>query len=141
MEDKDNLVTMQNPATAHDRVHVRSSPLEVYSVGRNREILRRREGVIAGRSELLVRSFSPEEAEKFVRDTEARLWIFCHTIDLGRLIHLACCVRRYSPASRLVLMRGAHEPGFEKSLFHQIVPALDGPESLIDVVSHLAVAV
>ncbi|HTW46848.1 MAG TPA: hypothetical protein VMD92_02805 [Acidobacteriaceae bacterium] len=140
METK-NAIAMQSPAAARDLVHVRPSPLEVISAGRDREILRRRERAIAGRSQLAVRSLTPEEAEKFVRDAEARLWIFCYTIDLGRLVHLACCVRRYSPASRLVLMRGRREPGFEATLFHRIVPALEGPESLIEAVSQLAVAV
>jgi hypothetical protein len=136
-----NLIAMQSPAAARDRVDVRPCPLEVYSVGRDQEILRRRERVLAGRSQLSVRSLTLDQAEKRVRDTEARLWIFCHSIDLGSLVHLACCVRRHSPESRLVLMRGRRAPGFEASLFHQIVPMLEGPEALIDVVSHLAVAV
>jgi hypothetical protein len=136
-----NVIAMQSPAAARDRVQVRPCPLEVFSVGRDREILRRRERAIAEPSDLLVRSLTPEEAEKQVRDAEARLWIFCHSIDLGTLIHLACCVRRHSPRSRLVLMRGRRQPGFEASLFHQIVPALEGPQSLVDAVSHLAVAV
>jgi hypothetical protein len=141
MEKKDSTFVMQIPAAGRDRVSVRSCPLEIYLVGRNREILRRRERVIAGRSQLSVRSLTPEEAEKQVRNAEARLWIFCHTVDLATLVHLACCVRRHSPGSRLVLMQGRREPGFEKSLFHQIVPALDGPDFLVQAVSHLAVAV
>lgn len=140
MED-DHFVAIQTPREGRDRVHVRSDPLEVYLVGRDREILRRREGLIRNCSQLQVRSLSSEQAEKFVRDQEARLWIFCHTVDLGRLVHLACCVRRHSPASRLVLLEGRREAGFEASLFHQIVPALRGSDSLIDAVSHLAVAV
>jgi hypothetical protein len=140
MEDK-NLIAVQNPAAARDRVQVRPHPLEVFLIGRNPELLRRRERAIAGRSQLSVRSLTPEEAEKQVRDAEARLWIFCQSVDLGSLIHLACCVRRHSPQSRLVLMRGRREPGFEGSLFHRIVPALEGPDLLIDAVSHLAVAV
>jgi len=138
---EDHIVPMQRPVMGRDRMQVRPRPREVYLVGRDREILRKREQVIAGRSQLSVRSFSPEEAEKFVRDQEARLWIFCYTIDLGRLVHLACCARRHSPGSRLVLIRGRREPGFEATLFHQIVPALNAPGSLIDAVSHLAVAV
>lgn len=139
--EEENIVAMQSPAAGRDRIHVRPLPRAICLVGRDREILRRRESAIAGRSQLSVRSLSPEEAEKLVRDEEPRLWIFCHSIDLGRQVHLACCVRRHSPASRLVLMRGRREPGFEATLFHQIVPALDGPGSLIDAVSHLAVAV
>lgn len=139
--EKENQIAIPGLTPARDRVGVRTFPLEIYLVGRDHEILRRRERLIAGRSQLSVRLLSPEEAEKVVRDAEGRLWIFCHTIDLGRLVHLACCVRRHSPASRLVLMRGRREAGFEASLFHRIVPALDGSESLIDTVSHLAVAV
>jgi hypothetical protein len=140
MEEK-NVIAMQNEGAARDRMQVRARPLEVVLVGRNREILRRRERAIAGRSQLLVRSLTPEEAEKQVRDAEARLWIFCQSVELGTLIHLVCCVRRNSPESRLVLTRGRREPGFEASLFHRIVPALEGTELLIDAVSHLAVAV
>jgi hypothetical protein len=141
MDNETKIIAMQRLTAGCDRVQVRSHPLEVFSVGRDRELLRRRERAIAGRSELLVRSLTPEEAEKQVRDAQARLWIFCHSIDLGTLIHLACCVRRHSPQSPLVLMRGRRQPGFEATLFHQIVPALEGPEMLIDAVSHLAVAV
>jgi hypothetical protein len=140
MEDEE-VVMLQSPAAGRDRAHVRACPREIYSVGSDREILRRRERMLAGRSQLSVRSMLPDEAEKQVRDAEPRLWIFCHTIDLARLVHLAGCVRRHSPESRLVLTRGRRAPGFEQSLFHQIVPALEGPESLIDAVSHLAVAV
>jgi hypothetical protein len=140
MEAKD-IVAMENSAAARDRVHVRCNPLEIFSVGRNPEILRRRQRAIAGRSQLSICSLTPEEAEKRVRDAEARLWIFCHSIELGTLVHLACCVRRHSPASRLMLMQGSRAPGFEASLFHQVVPALEGPDLLIDAVSHLAVAV
>lgn len=142
MEDKDNVViAMQSPAATRDRVHVRTCPMEIYLVGSDPQILRRRERMLAGCSQLSVRSLNPDEAEKFVRDAAGRLWIFCQTVDLARLVHLACCVRRHSPESRLVLMRGRRAAGFEKSLFHQVVPTLDGPESLIDAVSHLAVAV
>jgi hypothetical protein len=136
-----SVAAMQSLAEPRDCMHVRSSPLEVISVGRDPEILRRRQRSIAGRSQLMVRSLTPDEAEKQVRDTEPRLWIFCYTIELGRLIHLACCVRRHSPASRLMLMQGRRQPGFEKSLFHLIVPAFEGQGLLIDAVSHLAVAV
>jgi hypothetical protein len=139
--DDENLVVMQSPAAARDRVQVRPSPLEIYSVGRDKDILRRRERMIAGRSQLSVRSLLPWEAEKFVRDPEARLWIFCSSIELGSLVHLACCVRRHSPGSRLVLMRGRRNAGFEASLFHEVVAALEGPDSLFEAVSRLAVAV
>jgi hypothetical protein len=134
-------VAMESPAASRDRVCTRTSPLEVFSVGRNPEILKRRQRAIANRSQLSVRSLTPEEAEKVVRDGAARLWIFCSTVELGTLVHLACCVRRHSPASRLLLMRGVRGAGFEATLFHRVVPIMEGSETLMEAVSQLAVAV
>ena len=83
----------------------------------------------------------PEEAEKLARDSEPHLWIFCSTIELPRLVHLACTIRRNSPSSRLLLMEGSRRPGFELSLFHKAIPPLEGPDFLLNTVSHLAIAV
>lgn len=135
------VVDIRRPSAPNVPARVGSAPLSVLSVGRDPEILRRRERVIASQSDLSVRSLTPEEAERWARSPEARLWIFCSTIELPRLVHLACCVRRYSPASRLLLMEGARAPGFELSLFHRAIPPLEGPDFLVNAVSHLAVAV
>jgi hypothetical protein len=117
------------------------APLTIISVGRDPEILRRRENVLSSQSEFSVRSLMPEEAEQWARSPEPRLWIFCSSIELPRLVHLASSVRRHSPSSRLLLMEGARRPGFELQLFHQAIPPLEGPDFLLNAVSHLAIAV
>lgn len=124
-----------------DRMQVQAAPLTIVSVGRDPEVLRRRESVLSSQSDLSVRSVTPEDAERWARSSEPHLWIFCSTIELPRLVHLASTVRRYSPSSRLLLMEGARRPGFELQLFHRAIPPLEGPEFLLMAVSHLAVAV
>lgn len=127
---------------SRDRSHnFPAVPLAVISVGRDPEVLRRRQNILAGQSYLSVRSVTPEDAEKWARSSEPHLWIFCSTIELPRLVQLACTVRRFSPASRLLLMTGTRPPGFERSLFHMAVPPLEGPDRLLNTVRQLAVAV
>lgn len=135
------VLEFQRPAAARDRSDkLRRAPLAIISVGRDPEVLRRRECILGSQSELSVRSVMPEEAEKWARSPEPRLWIFCSSIELPRLVHLACTIRRYSPASRLLLMVGSRPPGFEVSLFHKAVPPLEGPDFLLNTVSRLALA-
>lgn len=140
--ERHRVLQFQSPAAVRDRsVRLRSAPLSIISVGRDPAILHRRECILANDSGLSVRSVMPEDAEKWARSTEPHLWIFCSTIELPRLVHLACAVRRHSPTSRLLLMAGSRPPGFEVSLFHKTIPPLEGPEFLLNTVSHLAVAV
>lgn len=130
----------QNIAPVKDKVGVRNSPLSIFSVGRDKELLRLRERSIASRSDLQVRSFSPEEAEAPARGPGAHLWVFCSSVELPRLVYLACSIRRYSPDSRLLLLKNSRQSGFEDSLFHWVLPASDGIEALLDAISTLAVA-
>lgn len=140
--EKTNVLEFHRPAAGRDRNNrLRRVPLSIISVGRDPEVLRRRECILAAESNLSVRSVMPEEAEKWARSPEPHLWIFCSTIELPRLVHLASTIRRYSPASRLLLMVGSRRPGFEVSLFHKTVPPLEGPDFLLNTVSHLSVAV
>jgi hypothetical protein len=124
-----------------DRSQTNATPLTIFSVGRDPEILRRREAVLSSQSHLSVRSLTPEDAEKWARSPEPHVWIFCSTIELPRLVHLASTVRRHSPSSRLLLMEGARQPGFELQLFHKAIPPLEGPDFLLSTVSTLAIAV
>ncbi|MGC2617546.1 MAG: hypothetical protein WA414_00810 [Acidobacteriaceae bacterium] len=124
-----------------DQFKVRPSPLAVFSVGRDAEVLQKRAGIIGADSDLTVLSMTPEEANKWVRSEDPHLWVFCSTIELSMLVHLACAIRRHSPGSRLLLMEGARRAGFEKALFHWTIQPADGPEILAEAVSHLAVAV
>jgi hypothetical protein len=137
----EKVVEFKPATTARDQFKVRPSPRAILLVGREPELLRRREGVIAAQSDLTVQSMTPEEANRWMRSENPHVWVFCNTIELSMLVHLACAVRRYSPGSRLLLMEGARPPGFEKALFHWSIRPTDGPETLREAVSHLAVTV
>ena len=89
-----------------DRIVRRAEPLSVISVGRDQTLLRIREDLIVRRSDLRVRSVDPEQAEDLARSSEARLWIFCFTIELPRLVYLACSVRQCSAHSKFLRLRG-----------------------------------
>jgi hypothetical protein len=135
------LIRFDTSAAKRDQCRVRSTPLSIISVGRDAEILRLRQEIIGRHSDLQIRSMTPEEAETWVRWAQPHLWVFCHTVELPRLVHLACRIRRFSPRSRLLLLVGSHDPGFEVTLFHQIVRSVDGVESLLDRLSQMAIAV
>lgn len=119
---------------------MRHFPLTIFSVGRDQELLRQRERIIAARSDLRVRSMTPEEAEAPARGTTPHLWIFCDSIEIAKLVYLACSIRRYSPNSRLLRLKGALQSSFEDSLFHWILPASEGIDPFLQAVNTLAVA-
>jgi hypothetical protein len=126
------------PSGLQDARCARSSPLPILSVGRDAEILRRRERVLVSRSTLSIRSVNPKEAEATARSSAPHLWIFCSTIELPQLVYLACSVRRYCPASRLLLLQGSRPPGFEVSLFHQVLAPGEDTDVFLDTISRLA---
>jgi hypothetical protein len=133
-----SLLEFPNIGSRQDKVCARLSPLSVLSVGRDPELLLRRERILREHSDLSIRSMNPEEAEKWARSASPRLWIFCGSIEISRLVYLACSVRRYSRHSRLVL-ESARPPGFEASLFDGIIRSGEGAEALLEAVSRFAV--
>lgn len=137
----DQISSFRGPRIRTDRVQLRSTPLSIISVGRDAEILRLRQEVICGRSDLSVRSFSPEEAEPWTHRPEPHLWIFCYTVELPRLVYLSCRVLRFSPESKLLLLEGRQRTGFEASLFHQVLRRTEGEGPFLDALERLAVAV
>lgn len=135
-----NLVGIRSARTGRDRAPVRSAPRSIISVGNDPELLRLRQQVISSQSSLSVYSLSPDEAAPWSARTEPRLWVFCHTVELSRLVYLACRVLRFSPESRLILLEGNQRIGFESSLFHIVLRPSDGVERFLDAVTTLAVA-
>jgi len=83
---------------------------------------------------ILAQSMSPEQAVAFIRQAQPRLWIFCSTVEVATLIHLAGCVQRYSPRRRLLLIEGSESSGVETPLFHRVIGAGADPDSLVSVV-------
>jgi len=83
---------------------------------------------------------TPEEAEALARGRTPHLWIFCNSVEIAKLVYLACSIRLYSPDSRLLRLKGALHSSFEDSLFHWILPASEGIDSFLQAVSTLAVA-
>lgn len=134
-----NVLEFPHVTSHQDRICARSSPLSIFSVGRDLELLCRREQAIRQHSQLSIRSMSPEEAENWARSEKARLWIFCGSIEIARVVYLACSVRRYSRHSRLVL-DSPRPSGFEGSLFDCIVRSGSGTEVLLEAVSRFALA-
>ena len=99
-----------------------------------------REQAITSRSDLAVRSLTPELAEPLRRDAEARLWIFCHTLDLRMAVYLATHIRRFSPESRLLLLKNLQHAGFEELLFHRVISVGESEGIFLDAVTELALS-
>lgn len=116
-----------------------AKPVTLISVGRDPELLRQREALLA-RTGIHTRSALPEQAETDARSPEARVWVFCSTVEAAQVVYLACSVRRYSPNSKLLLIEGSRRVGFEASLFDRILKSKDAPEALLPAVSDLAIA-
>ena len=99
---------------------LQSLPLPVISVGRDRSLLVFRQHALDDAG-IPARTMLPEEAERMVHDPQARVWVFCASIEISTLIYLACAIRRNSPGSRLLLAERCEPAGIERSLFHQIL--------------------
>jgi len=138
--DARSVIELQHSVRPRETVPAPSALLSVISVARSKEFLRFRERLITSRSDLVVRSVSPEDAQPLTHLGSAHLWIFCSTIELTQLVHLACSVRRHSAASRLLLVRTSRRPGFEDRLFHRIVIEWEGAGAFFDAVAALAAA-
>lgn len=133
------VLEISRAGSGQDQVCARSAPLGIFSVGRDAELLLQRERAIRERSDLCIRSISPEEAESWAHSAKPRLWIFCGSIEISQLVYLVCCVRRYSRHSRLVL-DSPRTTGFEATLFDCVVPREKGTSALLEAVSRLALA-
>lgn len=136
----DKAISIRIPRVRSDSVHVRSTPLRILSVGRDPAILQLREQVICSRSDLSVRSLTPEEADTWTQRPNPHLWIFCHTLETRTLVYLACRVLRFSPESRLLLLHGGQRIGFEASLFHKVIRPVSGEEVFLDTLAAMATA-
>jgi hypothetical protein len=99
----------------------------------------RRELLIRSRSDLVIRSLVPEEAEADARGAKEYLWIFCSTVELPKLMSLAHAVRRASAKSQLLLVQEKHRAGFEVALFHRVVAISEGVEGFLEAVSSLSI--
>lgn len=121
-----------------DKILSRSIPRPILLVDRDKALLQSREEIILSRSDLRIRTLAPEDAEEAAHSAEERVWVFCSSIELPKVVYLACSVRRYSPASRLLLIKKVDRPAFEDSLFHRAVPASEGIESFLDAITGLA---
>ena len=108
--------------------------MPVLSIGRDRPLMLVRQRAMDGAG-IPVRSLTPEQAERYVRDGEPRIWVLCASIELVTLLFLACGIRRYSPVSRLVLLEHTAEPGIESSLFHRVLDVDAPPQELVTVVN------
>ena len=109
----------------------------VFCVGRDKPLLQARLDALA-EAGIVAHAMNPEEAEEFAREPQPRVWVLCHSIELGTLVFLAGCVRRHSPQSRLVLAEGKHATGLAASLFHRVISASDGTETLARQVHEMA---
>jgi hypothetical protein len=127
-------------STVRDDLLARNLPLSVILIGRDRSLLRFREKAIRETSDLSVQILDPDSAEATARSAIPHLWIFCSRLDISRIVYLACSIRRYSPDSRLLLIKNSMKDGFEDFLFHWIGCAADGIDPLLSAVSTLAVA-
>lgn len=110
--------------------------LPVISVGRDRPLLTTRQKAMEGEG-ILVRSLPPEQVEAMAHDGNARVWVFCGSIDLPTLVYLAGSVRRHSPESRLLLVEWNESAGIEVCLFHRVLDGHVPAETLAAVVREM----
>jgi hypothetical protein len=110
---------------------------KVFSVGSDMELLSLREKILQADG-FMVRSMDPIEAEADAHLPYAHLWIFCNTVDPVQRVYLACCIRRNSPESKLILLEGARPAGFESVLFHRILKVNQGVDALLSTLHELA---
>lgn len=113
------LRELRGPMSAREPILPRLTAWPVISVGRDRPLLMTRAASLATAG-ITVRSLEPEQAEFPAHDGKPRVWIMCGSVEEASLVYLACTIRRYSAASRLLLVEWVQPSGAEKCLFHRV---------------------
>ena len=125
--------------SALDRSHQATGEDDlIVQVGRDKELCRLRGRVISSAG-FQVRSVSPEElARELQSPRDARVWLFCHTLEFYEHEVLAAAVRRSRPSAKLLRLKGIHPVGSMTELFDQSLEASESVDTLLWVVSCLA---
>jgi hypothetical protein len=110
----------------------------VVLIGRDEELLRLRARVIsaAGYS---VHSMTPDQATAELQKAhEARVWVFCHTLEFYELALLAIAIREARPADKLLRLNGLNDLGLAPGLFDESLEPVKGVDDLLRTVADLA---
>jgi hypothetical protein len=113
-------------------------PQMVVQVGRDTELLRLRAQIISSAG-YTVHSLAPDEAvEEVGKEREARVWVFCHTLEFYELALLAVAVRSSRPSDKLIRLTGLNDIGHMPGLFDGLLEPVRGVDDLLRTVGELA---
>jgi hypothetical protein len=130
------LIPFAEPSEPRSQVPQR--PQMVVQVGRDRELLRLRAQIISSAG-YTVHSMTPDEAFGDVRkEEEARVWVFCHTLEFYELALLAVAVRSSRPSDKLLRLTGLNDVGHMPGLFDGLLEPIRSVDDLLRTVSELA---
>jgi hypothetical protein len=110
----------------------------VFQIGRDQELLRLRAKIISCAG-YTVQSMTPDQVPAEVREArEARVWVFCHTLDFYELALLAVAIRNSHPADKLLRLSSLNDIGQAPGLFDELLEPVMGVDELLRVVAALA---
>jgi hypothetical protein len=113
-------------------------PQTVFQIGRDQELLRLRAKLISCAG-YTVQSMTPDQVPAEVREArEARVWVFCHTLDSYELALLAVAIRNSHPADKLLRLTSFNDIGQPPGLFDELLEPIVGVDELLRVVAALA---
>jgi hypothetical protein len=113
-------------------------PQTVFQIGRDQELLRLRAKIISCAG-YTVQSMTPDQVPAEVREArEARVWVFCHTLDFYELALLAVAIRNSHPADKLLRLTSLNDIGQAPGLFDELLEPVMGVDELLRVVAALA---
>ena len=117
---------------------VAGRPQMVVQIGRDPELLHLRARIISSAG-YTVSSMTPEEATAEIRKTrEARVWVFCHTLEFYELALLAVAVRNSRPEDKLLRLIGLNDTRPAPGLFDEFFEPVNGVDDLLQVVADLS---
>jgi hypothetical protein len=110
----------------------------VVQIGRDEELLRLRAMLISSAGHT-VHSMTPEQVSAELPKTqEARVWVFCQTLEFYELTLLAATIRKARPADRLLRLTGFNDIQQAPGLFDEFLEPVRSIDDLLRAVADLA---
>jgi hypothetical protein len=110
----------------------------VFQIGRDQELLRLRAKIISCAG-YTVQSMTPDQVPAEIRkNSDPRVWVFCHTLDFYELALLGAAVRNSRPEDKLLRLASLHDISQAPGLFDELLEPIMGVDELLRVVAALA---